>query len=96
MHVGGKSEDEWPFLKNEFVNRYRGYKSRSEVPEYPPTLIGIADSANCRAGFNALPPTLIGRPDLVKKVIAGGTNAPLLQVTKAPLNAVMTQLLGAH
>jgi hypothetical protein len=38
--LGSKSDDDWPFLHNEFVARYRDM--RCETPQYPPVLIGIA------------------------------------------------------
>ena len=81
--VGGKSEDEWPFARNEFVNRYRGYRMRSETPEYPPHLIGVAEASNTRAGFEIEPPMLLGDVEKARAVLAGGTSAPLLTVTPA-------------
>jgi hypothetical protein len=81
--VGSKDEDEWPFVRNEFVNRYRGYKSRSEVPEYPPVLIGIAEAQNSRSGFHSAPPLLVGDAAKAKMVLAAGSAKPLLQFTQA-------------
>lgn len=76
--VGGKGEDEWPFLRNEFVSRYRGYKMRSETPDYPPVLIGLADAQNSRQGFGKSAPVLIGNAEQAKRVMLGGTDKPLL------------------
>lgn len=58
--LGSKSNDEWPFVAKEFENRYRGYKSRSEKPEYPSRLIGISESHNSKEGFEIDKPILIG------------------------------------
>lgn len=86
--LGMKNEDEWPFLRNEFVNRYRGYRSRSELPEYPPVLIGLAEANNRKAGFDAEPPTLIGNPEAAKRVMVGGSNQHILQAQQlAPVDA---------
>jgi hypothetical protein len=46
-----KTEDEWTFVKNEFVNRYRGYKVRGEIPEMVPRLTGIAEHHNVIEGY---------------------------------------------
>lgn len=77
--LGTKNEDEWPFLRNEFVNRYRGYRGRSEIPEYPPVLIGLAEASNRKVGFDSEPPVLIGNPVTAQAVMQRGSNAPLLQ-----------------
>ncbi|WP_150587108.1 DUF6475 domain-containing protein, partial [Pandoraea communis] len=66
VSLGTKDESEWPFLKNEFVNRYRGYRGRSQVPEYPPLLIGIAETTNTRAGLQSQGPVLIGNADAAR------------------------------
>lgn len=34
-----------PFVAKEFENRYGGFKSRDEHPEYPAMLIGLATQA---------------------------------------------------
>lgn len=77
---GTKDEEAWPFVRNEFVNRYRGYRGRSQVPDYPPVLIGITEATNAKAGFGVEPPTLIGIAGNAKRVLLGGTNKPLLGV----------------
>lgn len=76
--VGGKDEKEWPFLRNEFVNRYRGYRMRSETPEYLPVLIGIAEAQNNRTGQKSAPPVLIGNPDVAQRVMLAGQDKPTL------------------
>lgn len=53
------TEDELPFRANEFRNRYRGYALR-EPDNYPPVLIGAAQAANERNGYQSADPLLIG------------------------------------
>lgn len=78
-----KSEDEWPFLRNEFVNRYRGFRGRSDTPEYPPVMIGISQAQNSRQGFATEPPLLIGDERKAMQVMQLGSDTPLLQVKQA-------------
>ena len=81
IQFGNKNEEEWPFVRNEFVNRYRGYRMRSEIPEYPPTLIGISEASNSKSGYaHTEPPMLIGNEERAKKVIGNGSDKPLLPV----------------
>ena len=88
VSLGMKTEEDWPFLRNEFVNRYRGYRGRSEVPEYPPVLIGLAEANNRKAGFDAEPPILIGNPETAKRVMLSGSNKHILQTQQlAPADA---------
>lgn len=80
---GTKTEDEWPFLRNEFVNRYRAYRMRSETPDYPRTLIGMSEATNSKNGVaHVEAPTLIGNPEVAARVLQGGSTKPLLQVTQ--------------
>ncbi|OXI88537.1 hypothetical protein CFB50_08525 [Burkholderia sp. AU33423] len=76
--VGGKGEEEWPFVRNEFVNRYRGYKMRSETPEYLPVLIGMAEAQNHRTGHKSQPPVLIGDARTAHQVMLAGQDKPML------------------
>lgn len=78
IQLGTKTEDEWPFLRNEFVNRYRGYRMRNETPEYPKALIGMYEAQNSQDGHKSQPPVMIGDADAAKRVLAGGTSAPLI------------------
>ena len=64
------------------MNRYRGYRGRSQVPEYPPLLIGIAETTNTRAGFQSQGPVLIGNADAARAVVAGGSDTPLVGYTR--------------
>jgi len=76
--LGDKGEDEWPFVAKEFENRYRGFRSRNEYPEYPASLIGIVTAYNNRKGFKTDPPVLIGSEQLARQVLCGGTDKPAL------------------
>lgn len=69
VSLGRKSEDEWPFVAKEFENRYRGYASRGERPEYPAMLIGIAQGANESLGMPVAPPVMLGDPDRCAEVL---------------------------
>lgn len=82
IEVGRKTEEEWPFTRNEFVNRYRGYRMRSEIPDYPPHLIGMSEAQNSKAGFHTEGPLMLGNPDIAAEVARLGSRAPLLQVTR--------------
>lgn len=74
---------DWDFRRNEFLNRYRAYKHRREVPAYLPKLTGIADAENGRRGFKVDDSNLrlIGNPDEARKVIALGSASGRLQIT---------------
>lgn len=48
--LGQKTEADWPFLRNEFVARYRGFRERHELPPFNPVLLGIAAVENERVG----------------------------------------------
>lgn len=80
--IGGKSDEEWPFVRNEFVNRYRGYRMRSETPEYLPVLIGIAEAQNNRSGQKSQPPILIGDAWAARRVMMGGNDSALIGFTR--------------
>jgi hypothetical protein len=92
VQLGTKTEDEWPFVRNEFVNRYRGYRERSDLPDYPPVLIGIAESSNQQHGFQSEPPMLIGRPEEAERVMRLGTNKPMLGIAQMNANAAAKTL----
>lgn len=80
--IGGKDDKEWPFVRNEFVNRYRGYRGRSQVPEYPPVLVGIAEAANTRNHFQSAAPVLVGIAEIARRVMLGGSATPLVGYTR--------------
>lgn len=81
-------EDEWPFVRNQFVALYRSYRGRATQPEYPPKLIGLAEGHNASRGFRVDAPMLIGDQGRAAAVLAGGTEArleakPLTEFLKA-------------
>src|SRR5260364_266526 len=80
--LGSKTEDEWPFVRNELVNRYRGYRMRSETPDYPPVLIGLFEAQNRQSGYSVQPPVLVGDVEAAKRVMHGGTHQPLIGFTR--------------
>lgn len=45
------SEDDFIFVAKEFQNRYRGFAMRSERPDYPAGLIGLAQATNAEKGM---------------------------------------------
>lgn len=63
IQLGTKTLDEWPFIGNDFQNRYRAYRQRRVVPEYPPKLIGQANGHNSSHGFALEPPAYVGNRD---------------------------------
>lgn len=69
--VGSKGDDEWPFVGKEFQQRYRGFRTRDQMPEYPRQLTGMSNAANRAAGQPQLPPILIGDVDKAKAVLKG-------------------------
>lgn len=83
MALGTKTEDEWPFVAKEFENRYRGFRMRSEKPEYPPVLIGIAGAHNRKGGHSLQAPILIGDQVKAHAVMKGGTDKPLIGFASA-------------
>lgn len=86
--LGNKNEDEWPFVAKEFENRYRGFKARSETPEYPPVLVGIAGMQNRQNGFHNDPPMLIGNPAQAQAVIEAGVDKALIGFVQAGSSAL--------
>ena len=83
VQLGNKSDDDWPFVAREFENRYRGYKMRGEIPEYPPQLIGLSNQHNLKEGFRTAPPVLIGDQKKANLVLQNGSNQPLIEMKTA-------------
>ncbi len=88
IRVGNKSEKEWPFVRNEWINRYRGYRMRNEIPSYPSVLIGMTEAENKLQGWESGALILIGDTKTARLVLAGGTNMALLDFT--PLSLIST------
>jgi len=86
--LGTKNESDWPFVAKEFENRYRGFRSRSETPEYPGKMVGIAGAHNEKEGYKLTSPTLIGDRHKAEQVIMGGTNRPMIGIS------TMSEALG--
>lgn len=81
--LGTKTEDEWPFVANEFRSRYTGYRSRAEAPEYPRSLVGIAEADNVRRNVESpVEAVLIGDQKAARAVLAGGTDKPAVGLTR--------------
>lgn len=81
--LGDKQESEWPFLQNQFENRYRGYVMRDEIIEYQARLVGIANAQNAQNGFGLNPPVLIGDQQKAQMVLNNGSNKAILQYQTA-------------
>lgn len=81
--MGEKKEDEWPFVQREFENRYRGYRVRNEIPDYPAKLIGMANAYNAKEGFREQPPMLVGNQVAAQRVLLGGASQMPLQIRSA-------------
>lgn len=81
--LGQKNEDEWPFVAREFENRYRGFRERSEIPEYPAVLTGIANAHNRSQGLKLQPLVMIGNEAACERVMNGGTDKPLIGFKQA-------------
>lgn len=87
---GQKTEDEWPFVANEFRQRYHALKARGmDGVLYPPTLPGNAELNNGgkfeaawyrERGLPAPSPVAIGDKEIVLLIMAGGSNAPMVQI----------------
>lgn len=95
IEMGRKSEDEWPFVRNEFVTRYRGYRVRNETPDYPPHLIGLAEAQNAKSGFLVEAPLLLGNPETAALVARRGSNGPLLQITRPDAQVLRLRMTEA-
>lgn len=94
---GTKSQEEWPFVANEFRTRYTGYRARGESPEYPRRLIGITEADNARRGFPPGDLVLVGDEERARLVAERGTTRELLgfrrvELAGAGLGAKVRQL----
>lgn len=83
--IGSKDDKEWPFIAKEFQTRYRAYKQKSEQPECPARLTGIANAQNASQGMPLLPPILIGDVEKCKLVLKGNS-MPHIGLQRAQLN----------
>jgi hypothetical protein len=51
VSLGSKNNEEWPFVKNEFEKRYRGYLGSTLPQVFPKRLIGSHDHTNGLKGM---------------------------------------------
>ncbi|MDQ2139568.1 DUF6475 domain-containing protein [Alcaligenaceae bacterium B3P038] len=86
---GAKDEKEWPFVRNEFENRYRGYRMRNDTGDYPHLLVGIADAQNSQRGFACQEPVLIGDASRAMRVIESGSTKPAIGFTRVAPGALL-------
>jgi len=68
--LGEKDDEAWPFVAKEFVTRYRGYKQKTQQPEYPARLVGLANTYNASHGLPIAEPRLIGDVQKCKIILA--------------------------
>lgn len=92
--LGTQIEREWPFIAKRFEAMYRGYKLRSDVPEYPPVLTGLANAQNALGGYAAHVAVLIGDPHKAQAVHACGSDKPLLSMRRADAVTPLLKLIG--
>lgn len=82
IKLGTKTNDDWPFVAKEFENRYRGYKTKGDLKDFPKKLTGIADSNNLRNGFGEDVPVLIGDEGKAMEVFRLGNDGSSLKITQ--------------
>lgn len=88
ISLGQRKEDEWPFVAKEFETRYRGFKSRSERPEYPSSLIGMSEADNLKEGFKSKSAVMIGDENLCLVVAQKGMNQVEFKTKKLDMNTL--------
>lgn len=99
VQLGHVTSKDWEFRRNEFLNRYRSYKSRSETPPFRPRLIGICDGENATKGYKVDDTylRLIGDAATCKRVMAlGSDSAGRLSITTGPQLALKAQAALEH
>ena len=67
------TDKEWPFIQGEFENRYKGYASKGQVPEFNARLTGMTNANNRIEGFAIEDPILVGNPALCMQVLKVGS-----------------------
>lgn len=93
--LGNKNTEEWPFVAKEFETRYRGFKQKIDIPDYPPKLIGIATAHNEQKGLPVDPPMLIGNELRARQVFNGGSDKPSIGFKKMEVEAPQVKQLKA-
>lgn len=87
-----KTEDDWPFVANEFRTRYGGYRSRAMPVEHLRRLPGIAEMANAARGLEYADVVLLGDPIAAKAVADGGLERPAIGVHRVGAAANVPRL----
>ncbi len=83
LMLGQKTEADWPFLRNEFVARYRGFRERHESPPFNPVLKGIAAVENERIGQGNGSASVVLIGDAVKALLVSQQSGHSgLQITR--------------
>lgn len=97
IELGNKDDEQWPFVQNEFVKRYRGYADKGETPAYVAKLLGIAEAHYEAHGHKGKEETvLLGNSSEAMKVLQGGSASvtlgrTLLSELKNPVLAITTE-----
>lgn len=74
--MGEKTEKDWPFAKNEFVQRYRSYAT-GRLASYPAKLIGYAEAHNALKWPERVPaPRYVGDRERAAQVLLRGATDP--------------------
>lgn len=92
IQMGTKTLDEWPFVGNDFQARYRAYRQRRVVPEYPPRLIGQTNGHNASHGFALEPPAYVGNHERCALVETRGSNTDNTKSTGAVVISLVSQI----
>ncbi len=82
IELGQKKESHWPYVKNEFINRYRGYCQRGPLTTWPAVLIGLTQANNQLHKFDSAPPVLIGDKQAAQSVFERGAHASSSVITR--------------
>jgi hypothetical protein len=83
-------DNDWTFRGKEFQTRYRGYRLRGSIGEYPTHLVGIAEGHNSTRGFRIDPPVMIGDPEVCERVRLGGSgHGGALKITSQPVGDLL-------
>lgn len=74
IEFGGKDDEQWPFVQNEFIRRYRGYADKGGNMPYVAKLTGISEMHNETLGHKGKCETvLLGDAARAAKVLDGGS-----------------------
>jgi hypothetical protein len=96
IKLNNATETDWPFIAKEFQNRYRAFRVRNEIPEFPAKLVGLAEAENSKARIAfEIVPVSIGNPERARKVLTkGGEPGATLKIGRLLPN-VAKQISGA-